>query len=75
MSKKFSSIEKQARIKLKYLNAAHNVNDLRVPPGNNLELLKGDLKEFYSIRVNKQWRICFTWKDNAPCDVEIVDYH
>jgi proteic killer suppression protein len=51
------------------------VNDLRVPPANHLEKLKGDRKGQYSIRINNQWRICFTWDDGDAYDVEIVDYH
>ena len=59
------------------LNNAQNVNDLRVPPGNRLERLKGDRAGQFSIRINQRWRICFEWPDNAsgPYNVEIVDYH
>ena len=57
------------------LSIAVTLNDLRVPPGNRLESLYGDRKEQYSIRINKQWRICFTWRDGHAYDVEIVDYH
>ena len=56
------------------LDAAARVEDLRVPPGNRLERLKGDRQGFWSIRVNDQWRICFRWEDGAH-EVEIVDYH
>ncbi len=61
--------------KLRLLDAAENVNDLRVPPGNRLERLKGDRSGQYSIRVNDQLRICFRWHGNNAHDVEIVDYH
>ena len=57
------------------LNAAYDLKDLRVPPGNRLEELKGDLVGFYSIRVNDQWRIIFKWQDHAVNDVKLVDYH
>jgi proteic killer suppression protein len=57
------------------LNAATNVVDLRVPPGNRLEALKGDRKGQHSIRVNDQYRVCFVWRDGNAFDVEIVDYH
>lgn len=68
-------IQQRAREKLKYLDAAANLGDLRVPPGNQLESLTGDRKGQYSIRVNQQWRVCFLWKDGEALDVEIVDYH
>jgi proteic killer suppression protein len=57
------------------LNNAANVADLRVPPGNRLEALRGDRAGQFSIRINDQWRICFVWNDNDAFDVEIVDYH
>lgn len=57
------------------LNRSMDVNDLKVPPGNRLEALKGDRKGQYSIRINDQFRICFIWKGNDAFDVEIVDYH
>ncbi len=57
------------------LDAAEILADLRVPPGNRLEKLAGDLAGQYSIRVNQQWRICFRWTDAGPEDVEITDYH
>jgi len=72
---RFRSIERIARRKLVYLHRAKRLTDLRVPPGNRLEALKGDRKGQYSIRVNDQFRICFTWKDENASDVEIVDYH
>ena len=57
------------------LNNAASLNDLRVPPANHLEALKGSRKGQYSIRINRQWRICFVWDDGHASDVEIVDYH
>lgn len=57
------------------INNAQDINDLRVPPGNQLEKLKGDLKEYYSIRINKQWRIIFKWIGSDAYEVQIVDYH
>jgi toxin HigB-1 len=57
------------------LEAAKELNDLRQPPGNRLEELKGRRKGQYSIRINEQWRVCFKWKDNHAHDVEIIDYH
>jgi proteic killer suppression protein len=68
-------IQHIARRKLRMLNNAHEVNDLRIPPANSLEKLKGDLKDFYSIRINKQWRIVFQWKNNDAYEVAIIDYH
>ena len=61
--------------KLRMLNNAHGLSDLRSPPGNRLEKLKGDRAEQHSIRINDQWRICFRWQDGDAFDVEIVDYH
>lgn len=61
--------------KLDMLNAAYRLNDLREPPGNRLELLKGDLAGYYSIRVNDRWRIIFRWADNNVHDVSLADYH
>ena len=57
------------------LDAAEMLNDLRVPPGNRLEALRGDRVGKHTIRINQQWRICFTWTDAGPQDVQIVDYH
>ncbi len=68
-------IQDRALRKLRMIDAAQNVNDLRVPPSNHLEALKGNRKGQMSIRVNDQWRICFIWQDNEAHDVEIVDYH
>ena len=64
-----------ARRKLRMLNNAENLNDLRVPPANRLEALKGDRRGQYSIRINDQWRICFRWADGDAHDVRIIDYH
>ena len=61
--------------KLDILNAATSLDDLRSPPGNRLEVLRGDYKEYHSIRINAQWRIIFRWQDSSACDVAIVDYH
>jgi proteic killer suppression protein len=61
--------------KLLILDAADALGDLRVPPGNRLERLRGDRVDEYSIRINRQWRICFRWTTGGPEDVEIVDYH
>ena len=68
-------IQRVALRKLKMLHYAADLNDLRVPPGNRLEALKGDRAGQFSIRINDQWRICFAWRDGDACDVEIVDYH
>jgi toxin HigB-1 len=57
------------------VDSAGNLDDLKVPPGNRLESLKGDRKGQFSVRINQQYRICFAWEDDAPTDVEIVDYH
>ena len=68
-------IQRPAAIKLKVLNAASVLETLRVPPANHLEVLHHDREGQYSVRINKQWRICFVWKDSDAYDVEIVDYH
>jgi len=72
---RFRAFERRARRKLLYLHRARRLEDLRVPPGNRLEALKGDRENLHSIRVNDQWRICFRWHDGNAYDVEIVDYH
>lgn len=72
---RFKSIERVARRKLLQLNAAVELNSLRVPPGNSLEALKGDRKGQHSIRINAQWRLCFVWQADGAHRVEIVDYH
>jgi proteic killer suppression protein len=61
--------------KLRLLNQARALSDLRVPPGNRLEALKGDRAGEYSIRINDQWRICFVWQEGGPANVQILDYH
>lgn len=73
--RRFGSIERAARRKLLYLHRAQDLTDLRVPPGNRLEALKGNRRGQYSIRINDQWRICFRWHDGDAIDVETVDYH
>jgi len=72
---RFHNIERTARRKLMYLHHAQNLKDLRSPPGNRLEMLKGTRKGQYSIRINDQWRLCFNWKNNDAFNVEIIDYH
>jgi proteic killer suppression protein len=71
----FQGIARNAKRKLELVNAAARLNDLRVPPANRLEKLKGNLDGFYSIRINDQWRIIFRWIDEHPHDVRIIDYH
>jgi len=68
-------VQRIALRKLRMLNRAKSLQDLRVPPGNRLEALKGDRKGQHSIRINQQWRICFRWDNGDAVDVEIVDYH
>lgn len=68
-------IQATALRKLRLLNQARVLQDLRIPPGNRLEALKGDRTGQYSIRINNQWRICFIWQEGGPSHVEIVDYH
>lgn len=70
-----STILRAAFRKLILIDAAKEINDLRSPPGNRLEKLSGDLVDFYSIRINRQWRIIFQWTDEGPENVTIVDYH
>ncbi|HWX68195.1 MAG TPA: type II toxin-antitoxin system RelE/ParE family toxin [Steroidobacteraceae bacterium] len=75
-SKRFPrDIQERALMKLQQLNAAGDLKDLSIPALNRLEVLKGDRKGEYSIRVNKQWRICFRWQNGHASDVEIADYH
>jgi toxin HigB-1 len=73
--RRFVNIAAVARRKLRQLEIASRLNDLRVPPGNRLEALKGDRAGQHSIRVNDQFRVCFRWTDFGAEDVEIVDYH
>lgn len=68
-------IQSTALRKLRLLHAARRLQDLRVPPGNRLEALKGDRVGQWSIRINDQWRICFVWEEGGPRNVGIVDYH
>jgi len=75
MSRRFKSIERVARRKLEILEAATRLDDLRSPPGNRLEALKGNRMGQHSIRINDQFRLCFRWDDDGASDVEIVDYH
>ena len=75
-SKKFpNEIQNIARRKLRMLNNSYNLNDLKIPPSNKLEKLKGKRKDQYSIKINNQWRICFIWKNKDCYNVEITDYH
>ena len=73
--KRFVAIERAAMRKLRQLQIAGRLEDLRVPPGNRLEALSGDRKGWRSIRINDRWRICFRWRTGGADDVEIVDYH
>jgi len=73
--RRFQSIEGPVRRKLLYLHRALRLEDLRVPPGKQLERLKGGRAGTYSIRIDDQWRICFAWRNGDAEDVEIVDYH
>ncbi len=68
-------IQQVAILKLRMINNAKNLNDLRIPPANNLEKLKRDREGQYSVRINDQWRICFNWEDGDAYGVEITDYH
>ena len=70
-----NDIQERALMKLQQLHAANDLKDLTIPVSNQLEALKGDRKGEHSIRINKQWRICFKWKDSHAWDVEITDYH
>ena len=73
--RRFAHIEAVARRKLRQLQIAGRLDDLRIPPGNRLELLKGRRAGQYSIRINDQYRVCFRWTPAGPADVEIADYH
>lgn len=70
-----SEIQSKSRRKLRMINNAQTIHDLRIPPANRLENLKGGLEDFFSIRINQQWRIIFQWKNNDAYNVEITDYH
>ncbi len=76
ISKKLpQEIQEVARRKLRMINNSYDINDLRIPPANRLQKLKGNLIEFYSIRINSQWRIIFKWNNGDAFDVQIIDYH
>ncbi len=68
-------LQRTARRKLLMVDAAKDLNDLKIPPGNQLEKMKGNRRGMYSIRINDQWRICFEWKSGDAYNVEITDYH
>lgn len=68
-------IQNVARRKLRMINNSLDINDLRIPPANRLEKLKGNLEGYYSIRINNQWRIIFIWENNVAYNTEIIDYH
>lgn len=70
-----TDLQEIARRRLRMLNNSQNIMDLQAPPSNRLEKLRGNLKEYYSIRVNDQWRIIFRWDKGNASDVEILDYH
>ena len=70
-----TDLQVKALRRLRYINAAEKLDDLRVPPSNRLEKKEGNLKEFYAIWVNSQWRIVFKWIDNAAYEVQLIDYH
>ena len=72
---RFVAFERVARRKLRQLEMAGDLQDLRIPPGNHLEKLSGDREGFWSIRINDQYRICFRWTAAGPADVQITDYH
>lgn len=73
--RRFKNLEQVARRKLLTLHAAVELDNLRIPPGNRLEALKGNRKGQHSIRINDQWRLCFIWQNSGAYNVEIVDYH
>ena len=72
---RFKNVERVARRKLLQLHAASELATLRIPPGNQLELLRGDRRGQHSIRINAQWRLCFVWREDGAHQVEIVNYH
>jgi proteic killer suppression protein len=73
--RQFEGLARRAKRKLEAVNAASRLDDLMIPPANRLERLKGDLKDFRSIRINDQWRVIFNWIDGEPHEIRIVDYH
>ncbi len=74
-SRRWQSVAAVARRKLELLNAAKSLDELRIPPGNRLEALKGDRRGEHSLRINDRWRICFVWREGDAHEVEITDYH
>lgn len=70
-----NEIQEIARRKLRMINSAEDLNDLKIPPSNHLEKLKGNLAKYYSVRINNQWRIIFSWKNENTYEVQIIDYH
>jgi proteic killer suppression protein len=72
---RWAAVANVAHRKLDMVNAGAKLEDLKVPPGNRLEALKGELAGYHSIRINDQWRVVFKWKDGGPHEVKIVDYH
>jgi proteic killer suppression protein len=73
--REFHGIARPAKRKLEMLHAASGLDDLTIPPSNRLEKLRGEFSEYYSIRINDQWRIIFKWRDGEPHEVRVVDYH
>ncbi len=74
-SRRWQSVAAVARRKLELLNAAKSLDELRIPPGDRLEALKGDRRGEHSLRINDRWRICFVWREGDAHEVEITDYH
>lgn len=72
---RFAAIERAGHRKLLFLDSVEDLEELRSPPGNRLEALKGDRRGQWSIRINDQWRICFVWRDGGADDAQVVDYH
>lgn len=70
-----ATLQKKILRRLRYVDAAERIDDLRIPPSNKLEKKEGDIQGFYAIWVNKQWRIIFKWRDNAAHNVQLIDYH
>lgn len=68
-------IQEIARRKLRMINSSQDINDMRIPPANHLEKLKGGLSDYYSVRINERWRVIFIWQDNNATKVKIIDYH
>jgi len=73
--RQFEGVARRAKRKLEAINSANRLDDLMIPPSNRLERLRGDLREFYSIQINRQWRVIFKWINGEPHEVRIVDYH